>query len=95
MLPTDADRRNPTLQALSRTHTILRPKNAGGIKDSVPIIPMLRVGQEAGDSAGQLEVIGAPMRTGRPLASAEWIADAEAAMKRKLGTERRGPKPKR
>lgn len=95
MLPTDADRRNPTLQAMSRAHTLLRPKNAGGIKDSVPIIPMLRVGQEAGDNAEPLEVIEAPMRTGRPLTSAEWIADAEAAMKRKLGTERRGPKPKR
>ena len=95
MLPTDADRRNPTLQALSRTHILSRPKNANGINDSVPIIPMLRVGQEAGDSAEQLEVIEAPMRTGRPLTSAEWIADAEAAMKRKLGTERRGPKPKR
>ena len=84
MLPADADRRNPTLQAPSRAHTILRPKNAGGIKDSVPITPMLRVEQEAGDSAEPLEVIGAPMRIGRPLASAEWIADAEAAMKRKL-----------
>ena len=84
MLQTEADRRNPTLQAPSRTHTILRPKNARGIKDSVLIIPMLRVGQEVSDSAEPLEVIEAPMRTGRPLASAEWIADAEAAMKRKL-----------
>ena len=80
---------------MSRAHTLLKPKNAGGIKDSVLIIPMLRVGQEVGDSAEPLEVIEAPMRTGRPLASAEWIADAEAAMKRKVGPERRGPKPKR
>ena len=34
------------------------------------------------------------MRTRRPLASPEWIADAEAAMDRKLGPARRGPKTK-
>ena len=56
---------------------------------------MLRVGLEAGGDAGAAEVIEARMRTGRPLASEEWIADAEAAMKRKLGPARRGPKPKR
>ena len=31
------------------------------------------------------------MRTRRPLASPEWIADAEAAMDRKLGPARREP----
>ena len=56
---------------------------------------MLRVGLEAGDSVEDAEAIEARMRTGRPLASADWIADAEAAMNRKLGPERRGPKPRK
>jgi putative transposase len=56
---------------------------------------MLRVGLEAGDSEETIEAIEARMRTGRPLASPEWIANAEAAMARKLGPQRRGPKPKK
>lgn len=57
---------------------------------------MLRYGLEAGESAeDDLAIIEARIRTGRPLASPEWIAEAEMAMKRKLGPERRGPKPKR
>jgi putative transposase len=55
---------------------------------------MLRVGLEAADSEETAESIEARMRTGRPLASPEWIADAEAAMNRKLGPARRGPKPR-
>jgi putative transposase len=55
---------------------------------------MLRAGLEAGDSTETDAIIEARMRTGRPLASPEWIADAEAAMRRKLGPQRRGPKPK-
>ena len=56
---------------------------------------MLHVGLEAGYSAETADAIEAQMRTGRPLASAEWIADAERTMNRKLGPERRGPKPRR
>jgi putative transposase len=55
---------------------------------------MLRVGLEASDSIEAAEDIEARMRTGRPLASSEWIADAEAAMARKLGPAKRGRKPK-
>jgi putative transposase len=54
---------------------------------------MLHLGLEAGDSLETAEAIEARMRTGRPLASAEWIAEAEAAVNRKLGPQRRGPKP--
>jgi putative transposase len=55
---------------------------------------LLRIGVEAADDTAATETIKARMRTGRPLASPEWIADAEAAMARKLGPQRRGPKPK-
>ncbi len=55
---------------------------------------MLRVGLEAGDSKEDDAVIEARIRTGRPLASPEWIAEAEAAMRRTLSPQRRGPKPK-
>ena len=54
---------------------------------------LLRVGLEAGDSIEAVEDIEARMRTGRPLASLEWIADAETAMARKLGPAKRGRKP--
>ncbi len=53
---------------------------------------LLRVGLEAMDDRASVEAIEARTRTGRPLASPEWIAAAEAAMARKLGPERRGPK---
>ena len=56
---------------------------------------LLRVGLEAMDDPATVEEIEARTRTGRPLASPEWIADAEAAMSRKLGPQRRGPKVKR
>jgi putative transposase len=54
---------------------------------------LLRIGLEAADDAEDVAAIEARMRTGRPLASPEWIAEAEAAMARKLGPARRGPKP--
>jgi putative transposase len=53
---------------------------------------LLRVGLEAMDDPASAEEIEARIRTGRPLASPEWIAEAEAAMNRKLGPQRRGPK---
>ena len=55
---------------------------------------MLSAGLEAMDDMAALEAIEARMRTGRPLASPEWIAQAEAAMNRKLSPARRGPKPR-
>ena len=55
---------------------------------------LLRVGLEAADDPASAEAIEARMRTGRPLASPEWIAEAEASMARTLGPARRGPKPK-
>ena len=56
---------------------------------------LLRVGLEAADSAESIEEIEARIRTGRPLATPEWIAEAEARMERKLGPAKRGPKGKR
>ena len=55
----------------------------------------LRLGAEAMDDPATLEAIEARIRTGRPLASPEWIAAAEAAIERKLGPQKRGPKPGR
>jgi putative transposase len=55
---------------------------------------MLKVGLEAMDDPSTVDDIEARSRTGRPLASPEWIAAAEAAMDRKLGLQRRGPKPR-
>ena len=55
---------------------------------------LLRVGLEAMDDPATVAVIEARMRTGRPLASPEWIAVAEAAIDRKLGPQKRGPKPR-
>lgn len=55
---------------------------------------LLRMGLEAMDDPATVEAIEARIRTGRPLASPEWIAAAEAAMDRKLGPQKRGPKPK-
>ena len=53
---------------------------------------MLRVGLEAMDSAESVEAIEARLRTGRPLADADWIADMEARIKRQLGPAKRGPR---
>lgn len=54
---------------------------------------LLRVGLEAVDVLANAETIEARIRTGRPLAMPEWIAEAEATIDRKLGPARRGPKP--
>jgi putative transposase len=56
---------------------------------------LLRVGLEAMEDLASAEAIEARTRTGRPLASLEWIAEAEAAMHRTLAPQKRGPKPKR
>lgn len=57
---------------------------------------MLRHGLEAGDAdaAGEvaLEAIEARLRTGRPLATDEWIARHEQSLDRKLAPQKRGPK---
>jgi putative transposase len=55
---------------------------------------LLRVGLEAADDLTAAAQIEARCRTGRPLASPEWIAAAEGAMNRKLTLARRGPKPR-
>jgi putative transposase len=55
---------------------------------------LLKVGLEAMDDPATVEQIEARTRTGRPLASPEWIAEAEAAMDRKMAPQKRGPKSK-
>jgi len=59
---------------------------------------MLRHGLEAGgvDAEGErvAEMIEARLRTGRPLAAAEWIERQEARIGRPLRPAKRGPKPK-
>lgn len=55
---------------------------------------MLEIGLEAMDETATIADIEARCRTGRPLASPEWIAEAERAMMRKLGPAKRGPKPR-
>lgn len=55
---------------------------------------MLEIGLEAMDETATIAEIEARTRTGRPLASPEWIAKAEADLRRKLGPAKRGPKPK-
>ncbi len=55
----------------------------------------LKIGAEAMDDMATIDQIEARMRTGRPLASPDWIADAEAAIGRMLGPAKRGPKSKR
>jgi putative transposase len=58
---------------------------------------MLRHGAELGDAASQAEAIAeaieARLRTGRPLASEEWIARHEESLGRTLTPQKRGPKP--
>jgi putative transposase len=56
---------------------------------------LLRIGLEAMDDLASAEEIEARIRIGRPLASPEWIAAAEAAMNRKLAPQKRGPKVNR
>ena len=59
---------------------------------------MLRHGAELGDAdtAGEAlaEAIEARLRTGRPLATEDWLAAQEAALARPLRPQKRGPKPK-
>ena len=59
---------------------------------------MLRHGLEASDLGAEGEAaaaaIEARLRTGRPLAAEEWIAQQEAALDRQLAPARRGRKPK-
>lgn len=60
---------------------------------------MLLHGAEAGGVGAEgealAEAIEARLRTGRPLAAAEWIVQQERAIDRKLSPAKRGPKPKR
>jgi putative transposase len=59
---------------------------------------MLRHGAELGDAGDEAEAlteaIEARLRTGRPLAAKEWVAQQEAALGRPLAPQKRGPKPK-
>jgi len=60
---------------------------------------MLRHGLAAGDlgSGGEVvaEEIEARLRTGRPLAAADWIVQQEAALCRPLAPQKPGRKPRR
>jgi putative transposase len=55
---------------------------------------LLKVGLEAADELANVAAIEARSRTGRPLADPEWIAEAEAAMGRKMAPGKPGPKTK-
>ena len=55
---------------------------------------MLQIGLEAMDETAAIAEIEARLRTGRPLASTDWIANVERAINRTLAPARRGPKPK-
>ncbi len=54
---------------------------------------MLAIGLEAMDETASIAEIEALASTGRPLASAEWIAEAERTINRKLSPAKRGPRP--
>lgn len=54
----------------------------------------LRLGADAAGDATDAEAIEARLRTGRPLADADWIAEMEARIERKLGPMKRGPRGK-
>jgi putative transposase len=54
----------------------------------------LKLGAEVMDDPASIDEIEARLRTGRPLASPDWIAAAEAAIDRKLAAQKRGPKPR-
>jgi putative transposase len=53
---------------------------------------LLRLGIDAAGDPADVEAIEGRMRTGRPLAAPEWIAEAETAMARKLAPAKRGRK---
>jgi putative transposase len=55
---------------------------------------MLEIGLEAMDETATIAEIEARCRTGRPLASPEWIAEAERAIGRTLAPGKRGRKPR-
>jgi putative transposase len=55
---------------------------------------LLRKAPQAANDLAMAEAIEGRSRTGRPLASAEWIAQAETATNRKLAPQKRGPKPR-
>jgi len=55
----------------------------------------LRHGVNMADDLASADEIEARMRTGRPLADAEWITEMEERIDRKLAPAKRGPKPKR
>jgi putative transposase len=59
---------------------------------------LLRHGLETSDPGpdgdAMANAIEARLRTGRPLAAADWIAQQEAALDRPLAPAKRGPKPK-
>ena len=55
---------------------------------------LLRYGLEAMDDPATIEQIEARIRTGRPLADPEWIADMEQRIARTLAPMKPGPKPK-
>jgi putative transposase len=59
---------------------------------------MLRHGAELADADSaadaRAEAIEARLRTGRPLAAAEWVARQEAMLARPLAPQKRGPKPR-
>ncbi len=55
---------------------------------------LLRTGLEAMDDPAAIDVIEARIRTGRPLAEPQWIADMERRLARKLSPMKRGPKPR-
>lgn len=54
----------------------------------------LKFGAETADTDESDATIEAHMRTGRPLAAPDWIAEMEEQMNRKLAPAKRGPKPK-
>ena len=64
----------------------------------IPAIPGTWRNCEAGEAGEEgeavAEVIEARLRTGRPLAAAEWIARHEAELGRQLMPAKRGPKPR-
>jgi putative transposase len=53
---------------------------------------LLRLGIDAAGDPADVEAIEGRMRTGRPLAAPEWIAEAETVMARKLAPAKRGRK---
>ena len=55
---------------------------------------LLRIGLEAMDDPAAIEAIEARIRTVRPLAEPQWIAEMEGRLARKLSPMKRGPKPK-